>query len=82
LAQAAAEVDKAIDNVRTAQQSGDFAKYGEALQALDAAMAKFQAAQAAVAGAATPDPSGSASPSAPASTGASAPASPSASPGG
>jgi uncharacterized membrane protein (UPF0182 family) len=82
LAQAAAEVDKAIDNVRTAQQSGDFAKYGEALQALDVAMAKFQSAQAAVAGAATPDPSASASPSAPASGGASAPASPSASPGG
>ena len=65
LAQAAAEVDKAIDNVRTAQQSGNFAKYGEALQALDAAMTKFQAAQQAAAsgGTANPAPSGSASPS-------------------
>ncbi|MFI5889218.1 UPF0182 family protein [Actinoplanes sp. NPDC051513] len=67
LAQAAAQVDQAIDNVRTAQQSGDFAKYGEALQQLEAAMAKFQAAQQAAAnGAATPSTSGSASPSAPA----------------
>ncbi|MFF5293830.1 UPF0182 family membrane protein [Paractinoplanes globisporus] len=57
LAQAAAEVDQAINNVRTAQQSGDFAKYGEALQALDAAMTKFQAAQQAAAGT---KPSGSA----------------------
>jgi len=75
LAQAAAEVDKAIDNVRTAQQSGNFAKYGEALQALDAAMTKFQAAQQAAASGgtvkptpsgsatATPTPSGSATPS-------------------
>ena len=69
LAQAASEVDQAIDNVRTAQKSGDFAKYGEALQALDAAMAKFQAAQQAAAGGtpssgpSTPAASGSASPS-------------------
>ena len=75
LAQAATELDKAIDNVKTAQQSGDFAKYGAALQALDAAMAKFQAAQQASAGAPTTppsaNPSGSASP--PASTNPSTP---------
>jgi uncharacterized protein len=70
LAAAATELDKAIDNVRTAQQSGDFAKYGAALQALDAAMAKFQAAQQASAGASTTPPS--AGPSAPASPPASA----------
>jgi uncharacterized membrane protein (UPF0182 family) len=65
LAQAAADVDQAINNVRTAQQSGDFAKYGAALQALDAAMTKFQAAQQAAAsgGTANPNPSGSAAPS-------------------
>src|SRR4051794_13960468 len=38
LAQAAAEVDQAIDNLRQAQQSGNFAKWGEEMQALDAAM--------------------------------------------
>ena len=66
LSQAAAEVDQAIDNVRTAQQSGDFAKYGAALQALDTAMNKFQAAQQAAG--ASPSTSPSAGPSAPAST--------------
>jgi len=45
LAQAAAELDTAIAGVRTAQQSGDFVKYGQALAALDAAMTKFQNAQ-------------------------------------
>jgi uncharacterized membrane protein (UPF0182 family) len=71
LAQAASELDTAIQNVKTAQQSGDFAKYGEALSALDAAMNKFQNAQKASTGT-TPstNPSGSA---APPSTGASAP---------
>jgi len=73
LAQAATELDQAIANVRAAQQSGDFAKYGAALQALDAAMTKFQAAQkAATTGAAT-NPSGS--PSDPPSTAPSTPAS-------
>jgi uncharacterized membrane protein (UPF0182 family) len=45
LAQAAADLDKAIADVKTAQQSGDFAKYGTALQALDVAMTNFQNAQ-------------------------------------
>jgi uncharacterized membrane protein (UPF0182 family) len=65
LAQAAAEVDQAIDNVRKAQQSGNFAKWGEEMQALDAAMTKFQAAQqAAAAGTGNPTPGGSAAPTA------------------
>jgi hypothetical protein len=65
LAQAAAELDQAIANVRTAQQSGDFAKYGQALQALDQAMTKFENAQKAAASAGT-GTTGS-TPSAPAS---------------
>ncbi|MEV4636509.1 UPF0182 family protein [Actinoplanes sp. NPDC049548] len=68
LAQAAAALDKAIADVKAAQQSGDFAKYGQALQALDTAMTNFQNAQKA---AAPGTPSGT--PSAPASTPASAP---------
>ncbi|MDT5042741.1 MAG: uncharacterized protein QOE51_3726 [Actinoplanes sp.] len=71
LAQAAADLDKAIANVKAAQQSGDFAKYGQALQALDTAMANFQNAQKAATGTtgANPAPgaSGSAAPSTPAS---------------
>ncbi len=73
LAQAATELDQAIANVRAAQQSGDFAKYGAALQALDAAMTKFQAAQKAATTGATTNPSGS--PSDPPSTAPSTPAS-------
>jgi hypothetical protein len=64
LAQAAAELDTAINNVQTAQKSGDFAKYGQALAALDTAMQKFQDAQRAATATATPAPaaSGSATP--------------------
>jgi uncharacterized membrane protein (UPF0182 family) len=70
LAQAAADLDAAIANVKAAQQSGDFAKYGAALQALDTAMTSFQNAQKAATGATagpTPSPSTSATatPSAP-----------------
>lgn len=36
------EVNTALDAVRTAQQSGDFAEYGEALQRLDDAMNKYR----------------------------------------
>jgi uncharacterized membrane protein (UPF0182 family) len=62
LAQAAADLDAAIANVKTAQQSGDFAKYGQALEALDTAMTNFQNAQKAATGATTgPTPSPSAS---------------------
>ncbi|WP_213008482.1 UPF0182 family membrane protein [Paractinoplanes toevensis] len=73
LEQAATELDQAIANVKAAQQSGDFAKYGEALQALDAAMTKFQNVQKTATATPTTSPSGSTSPSAPA---ASTPASP------
>lgn len=80
LAQAAAALDTAIANVRTAQQSGDFAKYGEALKALDAAMTNFQNAQAATVG--TPSAGPSATPSGPVAPSTSAPATPSPTPGG
>jgi uncharacterized protein len=66
LAQAAAQLDQAIANVKAAQQSGDFAKYGQALQALDSAMTNFQNAQKAAGSTAAPTagPSTSAAPSA------------------
>jgi uncharacterized membrane protein (UPF0182 family) len=81
LSAAANELDQAIANVRDAQKSGDFVKYGQALQALDAAMTKFQDAQKAAqpnaSGAPSPNPSGSAAaPGAGPSGPASAPASP------
>jgi uncharacterized membrane protein (UPF0182 family) len=60
LSQAAAAVDKAIADLKAAQQAGDFVKQGEALKALDDAITRFQAAQQASAN--TPA-SGSASPS-------------------
>ncbi len=56
LGAAAAAVDKAIADLRAAKQSGDFAKEGEALKALEDAINRFQAAQ-----------QNNASPSAPAS---------------
>jgi hypothetical protein len=68
LAQAAAAVDTAIENVRKAQQSGNFQQYGAALQQLDAAMTAFQNAQKAATGSATPTAGPSANPSASAPT--------------
>ncbi|MFG1676512.1 UPF0182 family protein [Micromonospora sp. NPDC049282] len=65
LADAAGKVQSAIAEVKAAQASGDFERYGRALKTLDEAMTAFQQAQAAARGSATP--SGSASPSAPAS---------------
>jgi uncharacterized membrane protein (UPF0182 family) len=62
LATAAAELDKAIANVKTAQQSGDFVKYGAALQALDVAMTNFQNAQKAATGTAPPPSTGPSTP--------------------
>ncbi|MGW0431336.1 UPF0182 family membrane protein [Micromonospora sp. NPDC003197] len=62
LAAAAAKVQAAIAEVKAAQASGDFERYGRALKALDEAMTAFQAAQQA----ANPAPSGS--PSTPAGT--------------
>src|SRR3954464_2153826 len=39
------EVNSALDGVRQAQQNGNFANYGEALQRLDDAMKKYQSAK-------------------------------------
>jgi uncharacterized membrane protein (UPF0182 family) len=39
------EVQSALDGVRQAQQGGDFAGYGQALQRLDDAMKKFNGAK-------------------------------------
>ena len=71
LADAAARVRKAIDDVRNAQKSGDFEAYGKALKELDEAMKAFEDAQKAAQAtpapggspSASPSPSGSPSPS-------------------
>ncbi len=39
------EVNSALDNIRQAQQSGNFADYGQALQRLDDAIKKYQSAK-------------------------------------
>ncbi|MCX4470164.1 UPF0182 family protein [Micromonospora sp. NBC_01655] len=72
LAEAAGKVQAAIAEVKAAQTSGDFERYGRALKALDDAMTAFQQAQrAATPAAPTPgaSPSGSPAPSPSASTG-------------
>ncbi|MEV1014142.1 UPF0182 family protein [Micromonospora sp. NPDC049801] len=56
LAAAADRVQSAITEVRAAQTSGDFERYGRALKALDEALTAFQQAQQASGGA--PPPSG------------------------
>jgi uncharacterized protein len=79
LAAAAADLDKAIAAAREAQKTGDFVKYGQALEALDVAMSKFQDAQRASAVAppvTTPSTPPSGASSAPPSTPGSTPASP------
>ncbi|HPY24911.1 MAG TPA: membrane protein, partial [Mycobacterium sp.] len=45
LAAAMAEIESALSGVREAQKSGNFAQYGAALQRLDEAMGKFDAAK-------------------------------------
>jgi uncharacterized protein len=55
-AAAATAIQTAINDLKTAQQNGDFAAQGTALQALDAAVKQFQQAQAAAGAAATPAP--------------------------
>src|SRR5690606_36900957 len=68
LAAAAADVRKAIDELRAAQQSGNFEQYGRALANLDAALKRFEEAQRAAGTAPTsgqtpsPEPDGSPSP--------------------
>ncbi|WCN80671.1 UPF0182 family membrane protein [Micromonospora sp. LH3U1] len=66
LATAADRVQTAIVEVRAAQTSGDFERYGRALKALDEALTAFQQAQQAANPAGTPSggPSPSVSPSA------------------
>jgi uncharacterized membrane protein (UPF0182 family) len=73
LAEAADRVQSAITEVRAAQTSGDFERYGRALKALDEALTAFQQAQRAAA-APTPGatPSGS-PPASPAASGSAAP---------
>ncbi|HEX5598013.1 MAG TPA: UPF0182 family protein [Micromonosporaceae bacterium] len=56
LAAAAEKLQKAIAEVRDAQTSGDFERYGRALKALEAAMDEFQAAQRAASGTPPPAP--------------------------
>ncbi len=62
LASAAQRVTTAIAEVKAAQQSGDFERYGRALAALNKAMDEFQAAQRA-AGVPGSNPSGGPTPS-------------------
>ncbi|WP_212996435.1 UPF0182 family membrane protein [Winogradskya consettensis] len=81
LAEAATALDKAIAEVKAAQQAGDFARYGTALQALDTAMTNFENASKAANGTVTPSTAPTTPASTPASTPPSAPA-PSASTGG
>ncbi|KKK04763.1 hypothetical protein LQ51_17955 [Micromonospora sp. HK10] len=59
LAQAADRVQSAIAEVKAAQASGDFERYGRALKTLDEAMSAFQQAQAAANPSSGPSPSGS-----------------------
>jgi hypothetical protein len=74
LAAAAAKVQAAITEVRAAQQSGDFERYGRALKALEDAMKEFENAQKAAGSTGSPTPGASSPPaSPPASTPPSAP---------
>ena len=57
------KINKALSDLQTAQQAGDFAKYGQALQELQDAIAEYRKAQQAAAASPAPSPSGSASPS-------------------
>ncbi|MEU4334511.1 UPF0182 family protein [Micromonospora lupini] len=66
LATAADRVQAAITEVRAAQTSGDFERYGRALKALDEALTAFQQAQQAANPGGTP--SGSAPPPSPSAT--------------
>ena len=68
LAAAAAAVDAAIVEVKAAQASGDFARYGKALASLETAMTNFQNAQKAAAGTPAPSTSAAVTPSAAASS--------------
>jgi uncharacterized protein len=74
LSQAAQQVKAAIDELRAAQASGEFDKYGQALKKLDDAIKAFEAAQkAANGGSPSPGASGSPSPGAPSPSATSSP---------
>jgi hypothetical protein len=62
VADAAARIQRAIGDLRAAQQSGDFDKYGQALKALDDAVKAYQAAQQPAGGGV---PAGSSAPASP-----------------
>ena len=61
-AAAVEKINKALANLKAAQQAGDFVKYGQALQDLQAAVNEYQQAQQAATPPAAPTPSGSPSP--------------------
>jgi uncharacterized protein len=63
VAAAVEKINKALADLKAAQQAGDFAKYGAALQELQAAINEYQAAQAAASTTPAPNPSASPSPS-------------------
>jgi uncharacterized membrane protein (UPF0182 family) len=65
VAAAAASIQSAIGQLRAANQSGDFAAQGQALQALDSAVQQFQQAQASAGSAATSAPPATPPPSGP-----------------
>src|SRR5262249_60473436 len=65
---AIAKINKALSDLKAAQVAGDFAKYGQALQELQAAINEYQQAPAAARSSPPPSPSTSASPSAPPTT--------------
>ncbi|MFD0967720.1 UPF0182 family membrane protein [Plantactinospora endophytica] len=81
LAAAAAKVQTAIGEVKAAQTSGDFERYGRALKALDDAMTEFQNAQRA-AGNRAPTAGGTAAPAGSTGPSGGTPSPPAASPSG
>jgi len=60
------QINKALSDLASAQQSGDFQKYGAALDELKAATAAYNAAVKAAGAAATPKPTATATPTTPA----------------
>jgi uncharacterized protein len=74
VAAALAQVDKALADLKTAQQQGDFAKYGQALTELQTAVDAYQKAKQAAAQVTPPSPGPSGSPApTPSTSGSSAP---------
>ena len=62
LAAAATDIQNALNQLRAAQRAGDFAAQGQALEALDRAVQRFQAASAASGAAPAPTPAPSPAP--------------------